>query len=191
MHAAADERDEDIAIRVQGGDAQIFQVLVSRYDEKLKRYAKRFLFDMDDAQDLVQDVFVKVYIKIKTFDATRKFSPWLYRVAHNEFVNALKKKTDKKGTKIPLFGDDGEVAVPGLVAKETADGAMHREEIRLMFYHAIEQLRSIYKEPLVLYYFEEMDYKAIAEILDISVSTVGVRLQRGKAMLKRLVKHTV
>lgn len=183
------ERDEDIAKRVQKGGEDSFRLLVVRYKEKLTRYAKRFLFDQDEAKDLVQEVFVKAYVNIKKFDTARRFSPWLYRIAHNEFVNALRKRTARKKVEAELYGDDRpDAPAPQFLAKETADGSMRREEIREMFYYALGKLDPKYREPLILYYFEEMDYKTISEVLQVPLSTVGVRLQRGKAMLKNLVK---
>jgi len=86
------ETDEAIAARVQNGDADAFSVLLERYEKKIFRYAGKFLSHPDDIKDIVQDVFVKAYVNIKSFDASRRFSPWIYRIAHNEFINALKKK---------------------------------------------------------------------------------------------------
>ena len=93
------ETDEAIATRVQKGDSEAFGQLVERYEEKLMRYARKFLRDPDDAKDIVQEVFIKSYQNIQSFDATRRFSPWIYRIAHNEFVNAIKKRS--RG---PVFG---------------------------------------------------------------------------------------
>ena len=175
--------DEQIAILVQKGDSNAFRLLVERYEPKMARYAKRFFFHGDDAQDLVQDIFIKAYVNIRSFDAGRRFSPWIYRIAHNEFVNAVKKK-QKERENVLRF--DLDVLFPHLVAKETADGEMARQEVLGMLTTSLDKLDAKYREPLVLYYFEEMDYKAIAEILRIPVSTVGVRLQRGKIMLQKL-----
>lgn len=180
------ETDEAIAAKVQQGDVNAFRILVERYEPKMGRYARRFLFDGDEAKDLVQEVFIKAYVNIQGFDVDRRFSPWLYRIAHNEFVNALKKK-NKERMNVSLF--DFDVLFPSvkLTAKETADGAFNRHELKRVLEGSLHQIPQKYREPLVLYYFEDMDYKEIADVLRIPVSTVGVRLQRGKAMLKKLV----
>ncbi len=182
-----DERnDEAVAAAVQHGELDAFRVIVERYEPKLVRYARRFLFDADDAKDLVQDVFVKAYVNIRSFDAERRFSPWLYRIAHNEFVNALKKRTKERGTmSVSLF--DFDVLFPHLSAKETADSPARQGELKAMLERSLDAIPAKYKEPLVLYYFEELDYREIADVLRIPISTVGVRLQRGKAMLKKIV----
>jgi RNA polymerase sigma-70 factor (ECF subfamily) len=181
-----DEKDEAIAVRVQKGDIEAFQLLVERYDQKMSRYARRFLFDADEAKDLVQDVFIKAYVNIQGFDVDRRFSPWLYRIAHNEFVNALKKKKKERGN-ISLF--DFDVLFPhlGLPAKETADISVKQSELKGILEASLDKIPQKYKESLVLYYFEDLDYKEIADVLHIPVSTVGIRLQRGKLMLKKLV----
>ena len=88
--------DEAITKRVQQGDVEAFALLMDRYEKKITRYARKFLSQPDDVKDIVQDVFVKVYVNIKSFDVKRRFSPWIYRIAHNEFVNALKKNKASK-----------------------------------------------------------------------------------------------
>jgi len=180
-------RDEEIAKLVQGGDRSSFRILVERYEPKMIRYARRFLFGNDDAKDLVQEVFIKAYVNIQGFHVKQRFSPWLYRIAHNEFVNALKKREREKRN-ISIF--DLDILFPHLaVAKETADGDLHRAEIKRMLDRSLDTLSAKYREPLVLYYFEEMDYRAIADVLRIPIATVGVRLGRGRAMLRKIIEQ--
>ena len=188
METRDERRDEDIAAEVQKGDIDAFRLLVERYEQKMSRYARRFLFDSDEAKDLVQEVFIKAYVNIQGFDVDRRFSPWLYRIAHNEFVNALKKKKRDRAN-ISLF--DLDVLLPSLrlIAKETADGDFKQHELKKALDGFLDRIPQKYREPLVLYYFDEMDYKEIADVLNIPVSTVGVRLQRGKVMLKKFVSQ--
>jgi RNA polymerase sigma-70 factor (ECF subfamily) len=173
--------DEEIAKRVQNGDVEAFAPLVERYEKKITRYARKFLSHPDDIKDVVQDVFVKAYINIKSFDAKRRFSPWIYRIAHNEFVNALKKrKTDK------LSFIDFDFLFPHPVAKESADSDVDRKDLRRELESYLGKVPLKYREPLILYYFEEMSYREIADVMHIPVSTVGIRLQRGKSLLKNI-----
>ncbi len=175
------ESDEDIAVRVQGGDSDAFGILVERFERKLMRYARKFLRDPDDAKDIVQEVFIKAYENIQSFDAARRFSPWIYRIAHNEFVNAIKKRA--RG---PLFGIDLDVVFPHLTADETADDVALERDTQKILEDSLDELDPKYREPLVLYYFEGLSYKDMADILHIPMSTVGVRLARGKAMLQKI-----
>ena len=135
---------------------------------------------------IVQEVFIKAYVNIKSFDTARRFSPWIYRIAHNEFVNNIKKR-QKERDNVSIF--DFDTLFPHLIAKETADDGFNKAEVKRMLERSLDTLSEKYKEPLVLYYFEDMDYREIADILHIPISTVGVRLQRGRMMLKKIVKE--
>jgi RNA polymerase sigma-70 factor, ECF subfamily len=174
--------DEEIAGRVQSGDIEAFALLVDRYEKKISRYAKKFLSHPDDIKDIVQDVFVKAYINIKSFDVQRKFSPWIYRIAHNEFVNALKKS---KASKLSFM--DFDVLFPHPVAKEAADSDVDRADLRRILDGCLQDVPAKYREPLVLYYFEDLAYREIADIMRLPVSTVGIRLQRGKVLLGEIM----
>lgn len=98
-----EESDESVVGRVQGGDAESFGVLIDRYDARLKRYANKFLIYDDLRTDLVQDVFVKAYMNIQGFDTHKRFLPWIYRIAHNSFVNELSRR---KRAPITFFDAD-------------------------------------------------------------------------------------
>lgn len=174
--------DEEIALRVQAGEQDAYGDLIARYETKLMRYARKFLSDKEDATDIVQDIFIKAYENIQSFDATRRFSPWIYRIAHNEFVNALK----KKATRRIVFTIDMDTLFPHLAAAETADSAALERDMRETLEKHLEGVSMKYREPLVLYYLESLDYKEISEILQIPVSTVGVRLARGRASLQKI-----
>jgi RNA polymerase sigma-70 factor (ECF subfamily) len=175
--------DEQIAASVQSGDVKAFDVLIERYEKKMKRYARKFLFK-DDADDIVQEVFIKTYVNIKSFDTGKKFSSWLYRIAHNEFINAMRKKKTEK-----VFSFDFDLLFPHPAAKETADSEAKNNDLRLILDRCLDKINAKYREPLVLYYFEDLDYKEIAEVLHVPQSTVGVRLARGKAQLKKMVRQ--
>ncbi len=177
-----EQTDEEIAKAVQGGNIEAFGLLVARYEAKMTRYARKFLFDGEDVRDIVQEVFIKAYVNIKSLDTSRRFSPWIYRIAHNEFINAIKKKGRDKSTPF-----DFDLLFPHPVARETADRDATVNELRRMLDQCLDQLDAKYREPLVLYYFEEMEYGEIAEILKIPISTVGIRLRRGKLQLQKLV----
>lgn len=181
----AERTDEEVARQVQAGDSEAFGVLVDRYEPKLLRYAHRFLFGRDDAQDVVQEAFLKAYANIQGFDTKRTFSPWIYRVAHNVFVTAL---GQRQAATVPL--PEGDTLWPQPVASETADSETERRLLREMLDASLATLDAKYREPLVLHYFEDMDYESISEILHIPVSTVGVRLNRGRALLRTRIPHT-
>lgn len=183
MDQFSEKNDEDIALLVQKGNIDAFGALVERYEEKLKRYARKFFQDADEIKDVLQETFVKAYSNIRMFDAKRRFSPWIYRIAHNELVNSLKKRKGRET--LSIF--DFDVFFPHLIAKETAEEKARANEIKLALDNYLEKINLKYREPLILYYFEDMDYKEIADVLAVPVSTVGVRLKRGKEMLKKMI----
>lgn len=171
--------DEEVVRLVQGGKVEPFGILVKRYEEKIKRYARKFLFGYEEIEDLVQNVFLKAYVNLQSFDASRRFSPWIYRLAHNEFINFIKKK---KREPLSLFELD--VFLPHFVSKDSADGKAEAEEIKKFLDSSLQKLKPKYREPLVLYYFEELSYQEIADILRVPISTVGIRLKRAKEQMK-------
>lgn len=173
--------DENIAAQVQKGNVHIFGLLVERYEQKLLRYAKRFLFEYEDAEDIVQEVFLKAFKNIQSFDTARSFNSWIYRVAHNEFINSIKKRGSE-----PLSFFDPDTLFPHPVAPKQADDEIKDFELKAMLDKCLNKLSVKYREVLVLYFFEDLSYEQIAEIMHIPVSTVGVRLVRGKSNLKEI-----
>lgn len=180
-----DQTDESIAAAVQQGNIHIFGLLVERFEPKLLRYARRFLFDYEDAEDLVQEVFIKAYTNIQGFDITRSFSAWIYRIAHNEFINAIKKKGRE-----PLSFFDPDTLFPHPVSKDSPTHNLADTETKQMLDECLNALDPKYREPLILYYYEDMDYNQISEVMHIPSSTVGVRLKRGKAMLQKIYENS-
>lgn len=178
-----DISDEEIVYKVQKGDIESFGLLIDRFQSRLLRYGHRFLSSDDDITDLVQEVFIKVYTNIQSFNTNMKFSPWIYRIAHNEFVNRIKKSKIK-----PLIFFDSDEMFPHPEAQETADGESYDRELREEMDKRLREIDPKYREVLVLYYFEDMDYDEISEILHVPVSTIGVRLRRGRDQLKKIIK---
>ncbi len=176
-----EQTDEQIAIAVKQGDSRAFGMLVERFEPKLLRYARKFLFDYEDGKDMVQEIFIKTYSNIQSFDTSRSFSSWIYRIAHNEFINAIRKKGRE-----PLSFFDPDTLFPHPTAPTQADDELKKLEIKQMVEKCLEKLDPKYREPLVLYYFEDMDYKQISEIMHIPVSTAAIRLKRGKVSLQKI-----
>lgn len=176
----SEQTDEAIAQAVQSGETQAFGELVERYEKKLMRYAKRFLFGYDEAEDMVQEVFLKAYANIQGFDSKRSFSAWIYRIAHNQFINTIKKKGKEP---LPFF--DPDTLFPHPVAPSQADDEIKEKELKSLMDSCLNELSPKYREVLVLYYYEDMDYQKISDIIKVPVSTVGVRLKRAKDALRQ------
>ncbi|MDQ5957455.1 MAG: polymerase sigma-70 factor, subfamily [Patescibacteria group bacterium] len=159
-----------------------FSLLFSRYEEKLQRYIKRFVYDADDANDILQDVFIKTFQNLNSFDDKYKFNSWIYRITHNECINYLK-KNKKEGISFV----DLDAIMPILFAKETSDELTLSNENKELIEKALYKLDVKYREVIVLNFFDDLSYEEISDILHIPISTVGVRIKRAKDKLKLLL----
>jgi RNA polymerase sigma-70 factor (ECF subfamily) len=177
------DTDEIYAARAQQGDKESFGVLVDRYQEKLLRYGRKFLSAHEDIEDIVQEIFVNAYQNLKSFDATQRFSPWIYRIAHNAFVDTLRKKT-----RSPFVSMDFDTLVSHAVIDESAERERNRKEIKSMINQGLDRLPPKYREIIIFYYLEELSYKEIADILRVPMGTVSVRIKRAKAELRSVLQ---
>jgi len=178
------ENDEYVAGLVQTGNKDAFGVLIGRYDKKITRYANKFLYNYQDQEDAVQDVFIKAYQNIQSFKTSERFSPWIYRVAHNTFLNVVRKRSREK---ITFFDTDQLFAanIPDENEVQLREQSFDREVLE----QCLEKMDVKYREVLVLFYFEEKDYDEIAEIIQIPKATVGVRLRRGRQRMKQIYEE--
>ncbi len=180
MNPSPELTDGQVAVLVQGGDKEKFGILMERYEKKLLRYGKKFLSERDNIEDVVQEVFIKTYQSIQSFDTTQPFSPWVYRIAHNTFLNYIKKR--QRG---PLYMFDFDTLVAHPIYEEP-ERRHDEKDMKEMVEKGLEKLTPAYKEILILYYLEELSYKEIAEILRIPIGTVGIRIKRAKESLRKV-----
>lgn len=180
------ELDEEIALRVQSGDAEAFGVLMGRYEAKLLRYGRKFLGDVDAIEDAVQEIFIKAYEHLQSFDVRQRFSPWIYRIAHNTFVNVLRSKS-----RSPVFAVDLDTFVPHATYEDPAEREREQGIMREAIEAGLDRIAPKYREVLVLYYLEEFSYKEIADVLRVPVGTVGIRLARARKALKQHLNPTL
>lgn len=176
--------DEQIAERIQEGRAEDFKFIVDRYQERLIRYGRKILFNPSDVEDIVQEVFIKAYKNFQSYDTSRKFSSWIYRIAHNEFINH-----GKKFSRLALDYFDLEVFLPHKASATDVESDFDREQLKGMVESSVNSLPTKYREPFVLYCYEGLDYKEIADVLRLPTSTVGVRILRAKQLLKKQIQN--
>lgn len=185
MEGLNDTTDEELARLVQGKNEEAFGVLMSRYQPKLLRYGRKFLSDNAPIEDVVQEVFIKMYQNIQSFDATRPFSPWIYRIAHNMFVNTL-----RSNSRLPFITVDLDLFSAHTAYEIDPAEDEERDNSRTLVEGGLKTLAPIYREVIILYYLEHLSYQNIAEILRVPVGTVGVRLRRAREALKMYVAGT-
>ncbi|MCL5011180.1 MAG: sigma-70 family RNA polymerase sigma factor [Patescibacteria group bacterium] len=169
--------DEKIVGLAQGGDFDGFGFLAEKYQEKIKRYIRRFV-QSEEINDISQNVFLKAFENIRGFNVKLKFSSWIYRIAHNEIVNFLKKKKA-----LPLF--DFDVFLPHLdFGRDEMENAAERKILRTHLEQCFEKLPMKYREVVWLYYFDEFSYREISDVLKLPPATIGTRLKRARQALK-------
>ncbi|MFH1188617.1 MAG: RNA polymerase sigma factor [bacterium] len=169
--------DEELVVLVRESDKELYSEIIRRYKEKLLRYLRKFISDPDERNDVLQDVFIKAYKNLYGFNTGLKFSSWLYRIAHNEAVNSL-----RKNTRTEILLDDVEYKL--IRTDIDIEGDIDKKITKK---HLIEALRNVdlrYREPLMLFYFDDRSYEEISDILRIPKNTVGTYISRGKQVLK-------
>ncbi len=135
---------------------------------------------------MLQDIFVKVYKNLNSYDNAFTFSAWIYRIAHNESISWYRKlKVRPEGN---LVNDEDELLLRQIVSQENSadkefDESVNAEEIMRALYELDEK----YRDPIILQYFENKEYDEISDILKIPIGTVGTLIHRGKKKLGRLL----
>jgi RNA polymerase sigma-70 factor (ECF subfamily) len=169
--------DEQIVSAILEGDKDLYREIIKRYEKKLSHYLLKFLSNRDDMEDILQVVFIKVYKNLYGFDVSKKFSSWIYQIAHNEAVNYLKKR---RGSRISLDDVEYKLIDEKADIKGGADQMFLKEDVEKV----LNEMNVKYKEPIVLFYFENMSYDEISDILRIPKNTVGTLIMRGKNSIK-------
>jgi RNA polymerase sigma-70 factor, ECF subfamily len=178
--------DEELVTAIQNGETALFGELMRRYQPKLERYGRRFLGDGDSIADAVQETFIKAYRNLQSFNAKLSFSPWMYRIAHNVFVNMLRSKS-----RSPFVAVDLDTFLPYASYDDPSDAERDRRDLRQAIDAGLSKVPVQYREVLILYYLEELSYAQIAEVLRVPQGTVGVRLKRAREALKKHLDPTL
>jgi RNA polymerase sigma-70 factor (ECF subfamily) len=164
---------------------------MQRYEEKITRYVRRISgVNIETAQDIVQEIFLKVYINLNAFDQDLKFSSWLYRIAHNETINHWRR--NKKRNASDISWDDND-ALKSIIRDEyDTEQGVYQKITNEQLMEAIDGLDEKYRSVLMLNYLEGKSYQEIADILNRPIGTVGTLLNRAKKILKKdLIKMGV
>ncbi|MFA6253031.1 MAG: RNA polymerase sigma factor [Patescibacteria group bacterium] len=164
-------------------DQENFLYLMNRYEKKLLRFIQRISgLNHDDAQDLLQEVFIKVYQNLNDFDKSLKFSSWLYRITRNQVISNYRKNKSRPQTSLFDFDlESCEQLVSDFDINQNLDQALLREKMAKI----LAKLDSKYREVVILKYLEDRSYEEISDIIKKPVSTVGTLLRRGKIELQK------
>jgi len=178
------DSDLELMLRVRGGDAESFELLLNRYRLPLVGYFVRMVRDRALAEDLAQEVFLRVYQARHRYQPEARFTTWLYRIATNLALNAIR---DRKVAATPALQDD-EDGVP-MVAKipdcrPTAEEQLMLSDRERLIREAVEGLPEKQRAAVILHKYQEVDYRQIAQILKVSESAVKSLLFRAYESLR-------
>ncbi len=186
MQEIKDKTDNDLAILVRQ-NPEALSYIIDRYRTKLEKYInRRTNVDRHDLEDILQDVFIKVYRNINDYDQSLVFSSWIYRITHNHIIDWYRK--NKKHISISL--DDDESKIIHILQDDNSvidDQTLHDQENIDLIKKEIKNLPYDYQEILILKFFEDKSYEEISDILKISTSSVGVKINRAKKLLKEKI----
>jgi len=177
--------DRTLVERILGGERDLFTTLVSRYEKRLINYVYRITHRYEEAHDLAQEIFVKVYLALDRYDPKYQFSTWLFRIAQNSAIDALRKKSiaevplarpteDEPSGKEREFADDG----------ISPYRALKNKQLSAAIDTAVGQLPGDYRELIQLRHFAELSYEEIASMKKLPLGTVKNKLFRARNLLK-------
>jgi len=183
--------DYDLVRAALGGSERAFRTLVERYQRAVLSLVTRILLNREDAEDVAQEAFVKAFTKLDTFDPAYKFSNWLFKIAHNTALDALRKRGTSPASIDPGGGTEDEwvwtqIADPRAPAP---DEAAAMAEFRADVERALGRLRPEFRAVIVLRHLEGRAYEDIAEILSLPLGTVKTFLFRARRELAGLLEQ--
>ena len=186
IEASTDRIDERLLVASRNGDRGAFRQLMERHRDDLLRFLVRFLGSRAAADDVFQETFLQVHVAADTFDAERRFRPWLYAIAANKArdFHRRNKRRSVASLSAPLGGSgEGDASLIDMMAADmpAPDDPIEAHELGGRVKKVVDEMPSHYREILLLSYFQKMSYQQIAECLSIPLGTVKSRLHAAVA----------
>ncbi|MDZ7263325.1 MAG: sigma-70 family RNA polymerase sigma factor [candidate division KSB1 bacterium] len=179
--------DEDLIERFQNGDLYAFDLIVKRYKNQLMNFVYRFLGNAEEAEDLVQETFLRVYRNRRAYQKVAKFSTWIYTIAGNLAKTELRKRKRRKFFSISDLGyneKDYDISDEAFNPEKDVDSRMKEEII----HREINDLSPKFREVILLRDVQQLSYEEISQIVDIPLGTVKSRVNRGRLKLQERLK---
>ncbi len=174
-------QDAQLVERVVAGDGDAFRQLVERYQRPVYGLLLRMVRAPALAEDLAQETLIKAYRAIATFDRSRQFSSWLFKIAHNTAIDHLRKKHPLT---VPLESDDSErldpLALLAAPESQSPEARARGRDLAEALQEALMELRPDYREAVLLRFQQGLPYDEIADILDLPLGTVKTHLHRAR-----------
>lgn len=184
---ATNELTDTELVRLTLEDKNHFGFLIERYEAKLGRYINRLgVRRSEDQDDVLQEIFIKVYRNLYGFDTSLSFSSWVYRIAHNEAISWYRKSNVRPEGHLIAEGDE---ITTLLSSKEESREVLFDQTLNAVAVNkALKEIDAKYREVLVLRFFEHKEYDEISDILKIPIGSVGTLIHRGKKQLAAVLK---
>jgi RNA polymerase sigma-70 factor (ECF subfamily) len=174
--------DSALVARTLDGDAAAFRGLVDRYYEPCARYAARMLGRREDAEDAVQETFVRVHRALGGYDERQTFRAWLYRVLVNQCRSLARSRSRRERWQVA----DGDAAARG--AAVAAASSETRADMRDALQVALDGLEPLLREALLLRYGEELEYEEMARVTGAGVSALKMRVKRARDAVRPMLE---
>lgn len=185
-HISNEQKDEALAV-LATQDQRAFAMLVDRYQSKLLRFIKTITnVRHEEAEDILQESFIKAYRNLNGFDANQSFSSWIYRIVRNETISTYRKKSVRPEGHLEQSDEE---TLDRFAHRLNIAAELERSEEAAQIRKALDELDEKYRDVLILQYLEEKDYKEISDILHLPMGTVATRINRAKQKFKEVAKN--
>jgi RNA polymerase sigma-70 factor (ECF subfamily) len=184
--SSRDLSDETLLERCRTGDHAAFTALVDRYKDRVYWLVRRMVGETD-AEDLTQEVFIRVYEAVPGFRGRSSFKTWIYRIAHNLCLSELRKRGVRAGS--VSLEEEGEEGVHRMLppGRPGLPREIERRDISGLVRRLIEKLPVPYRTALTMYYLQQLKYEEIADITGTPLGTVKTHIRRARMRLRDLV----
>lgn len=173
----------------RGGDRRAFAELVELYKDKIYHLGYRMLNQKQEAEDIVQETFLRVYTNLDRYDENQKFSTWIYRIATNLCIDRLRKRKPSYSIDAEMTDGEGTVWQAMLASHEAGpEEELILSETQQNIRNAIQTLPDKYKTVVILRYLHDMSLQEIGDVLEMPVTTVKTRVHRGREYLRKKLK---
>ena len=192
INAEPEISDEELIIDFVKGNDISFQSLVDRYKSKVYSLAMRLTKNQEDAEEVLQDVFITVYRKIDGFEGKSKFSSWLYRITVNSAFMKLRKRKQERYISIEdiIINKDNADSLSNHIVPNSSEAEINNDDLRYHLETAISKLPPDYRAVYILRDIDELSNKEVSAILHIGIPAVKSRLHRSRLMLKKRLFQT-
>ena len=177
--------DEALMLQLQTGDLLSFDTLVKRWEKPLLNYCYRMINDISLAEDLRQEVFLRIYRSAKTYHPTAQFSTWLYRIATNLCLDTLAKQQRRKETPIAAYLESEPERL--IDPSDAPDAVLVKQETVNCVRLALARLPEDQRIVVIMRHYHDLKFQEIAEILERPISTVKSRMAAGMERLSRML----